>query len=450
MTEVILAMTLEGGIGYNGKLPWYYKEELEIFNAKTMGKILVMGRKTMQNLPKFEKFNRHFICITRDPMIANTESWNIQPDTILTPETINFSSGNHMIAGGADIYEMAFDTPNLVQKVHLSIIKEKYKCDTYFNIDLLDDFVITETKEYDNFFHYVLEPTNHGERQYLHLIEDILCEGDRRQGRNGFITSIFKNDMTFDLRNGFPLLTTKKMFLRGILEEFLFFIKGETDSNILTEKKVYIWSKNTSKAFLDEKKLPYQEGVMGPMYGYQWRYYNATYKVDKNGYPLKTEEGIDQIANVISMIKNDPTSRRIMLTVYNPCQVKEGVLYPCHSIIIQFYVSGNMLDMFCYNRSQDVGLGVPFNIASSSLLLMIIAKITNKIPRYFHMTMGDTHIYQEHEEALKDQMIRIPYKFPKLIIPNIKNLDDLNQVTEANFKLVDYNYHPKIHMEMKA
>ena len=143
---------------------------------------------------------------------------------------------------------------------------------------------------------------------------------------------------------------------------------------------------------------------MGPMYGYQWRFFNAPYSVDVNGLPFQPKGGIDQLKNIIHLIRNEPDSRRILMTAYNPSQAEQGVLYPCHSIIIQFNVQDTFLDMFCYNRSQDVGLGVPFNIASSSLLLMTVAKLTNKIPRKFYMTMGDTHIYKDHIEPLKQQM----------------------------------------------
>jgi thymidylate synthase len=278
-----------------------------------------------------------------------------------------------------------------------------------------------------------------------------MVSGDRRDSRNGDTFSLFKNDMKFDLRNGFPLITTKRMFFRGIVEEFLFFIRGETDSSKLSQKKITIWEKNTSKDFIASMGLPYATGVMGPMYGYQWRFFNSPYLFDAFGKPLKkVEGGIDQLANVINLINTDPTSRRILLTSYNPSQANLGVLYPCHSIIIQFYVEDAYLDMFCYNRSQDSFLGVPFNIASSSLLLMVIAKITNKIPRFLYITMGDTHIYSSHTQEVEKILTRMPYAFPIVTIPEIKTLEQLTELTSNDFVLSNYNYHPSIKVEMVA
>jgi dihydrofolate reductase/thymidylate synthase len=264
--------------------------------------------------------------------------------------------------------------------------------------------------------------------------------------------------MKFDLRNGFPLLTTKKMFLRGIIEEFLFFLRGDTDSTILSEKGIRIWEKNTSDEFISSLGLPYAKGVMGPMYGYQWRFYNAEYTL-ANGRPTNKQginkeginkEGIDQLADVVHLIKNDPTSRRILMTTYNPEQASLGVLYPCHSITIQFYVQNEFLDMFCYNRSQDFFLGVPFNIAPSSLLLMIVAKLTNKTPRFFYITMGDSHIYSEHISQVEMQIKRMPFAFPTLQIPDIKELKEIDSLTAKDFILSDYKFHSQIQAEMIA
>ena len=298
------------------------------------------------------------------------------------------------------------------------------------------------------FTHYILERTEHGERQYLELMEKILLNGIWKTGRNGLTIGSFKNDFTFNLQNGFPLLTTKKMFLRGILEEFIFFINGETDSTILSEKNVKIWEGNTTREFIESRNLNYAQGVMGPMYGYQWRFYNAPYKVDESGKPIPSEGGVDQLANVVELIKNDPNSRRILLTSYNPCQSEEGVLYPCHSITIQFYVEDDYLDMFCYNRSQDLALGIPFNIASSSLLLTVVAKLTRKQPRFLHMTMGDTHIYDNHVLDINFQLDRRPYKFPTLSIPELNGVEELKQLSASDFILSNYIYHPSIKMNM--
>jgi dihydrofolate reductase/thymidylate synthase len=452
MTEVIIAMDQQGGIGYKGQLPWSIKEELQIFHEKTLGKYIVMGRVTAESIPKL--YRRHIICMTKQKKL-NTSLWLNTPKNIISNllEITQFENWENqiMIAGGADIYHEAFKTSiknthqtDLVQKVHLSIINKTYNCDTFFDKSLLRNFVITEKTDYEKFTHYVLKRTVNGEGQYLELIDSILNSGNKKIGRNGQTLGIFKNDFTFNLLEGFPLLTTKKMFMRGIIEEFIFFINGRTDSTELSEKGVRIWEGNTSSEFIKNRGLEYAKGVMGPMYGYQWRFYNAEYRVDENGRPTQPQGGFDQLATVINLIKNDPNSRRILLTAYNPAQAEQGVLYPCHSITVQFYVFEDYLDMFCYNRSNDVFHGIPFNIASSALLLTLIAKLSNKIPRFFHMTMGDTHIYEEHIEKVQEQLNRIPYKFPNIKILNITTLNDLETLKAEDFILSDYQCHPSI------
>ena len=283
---------------------------------------------------------------------------------------------------------------------------------------------------------------NREELQYLNLLEKVNKNGNLVHGRNGYVKNNFCNHLKFDLRNGFPLLTTKKMFIRGIVEELLFFIRGQTDTKILEKKNVNIWKGNTSEEFLLKMNLPYTTGLMGPMYGYQWRSFGATYnKINGENITL----GFDQIPDLIYNIKNDPYSRRHLLTDYNPVQASEGVLFPCHSIIIQFFVDGSYLDMFCYNRSSDLFLGLPFNIASSSLFLTIIAKMTNLTPRFFNLSLGDCHIYEQHASAVETQLKRAPTPFPKMVV---KDFVCLEQLTFAHFMLEGYNPQEAIKAEM--
>jgi thymidylate synthase len=449
MTQLIVAMTKNGGIGKGNRLPWHLKDELAIFKEKTIGKTLLMGRITATSIPKLE--NRSVAVISRN--LNQDYSFYKHPPAMVTTKLSDvgdiFGWENVFIAGGSQIYKLALKEDDLVQKIHLSIIKKDYVCDTFFDMDLLHNFVVIEKTDYEEFTHYVLErTTSYGERQYLNLVSNILRNGMKKVGRNGATLSIFKNDMTYDLRSGFPLLTTKKMFLRGILEEFIFFLKGKTDSSELSDKKVRIWEGNTTEEFIRNRGLYYAQGVMGPMYGYQWRFFNADYNLDVNGRPLSPSGGVDQLANVVELIKTDPDSRRILMTAYNPEQAEQGVLYPCHSITIQFYVDEDFLDMFCYNRSNDAFHGIPFNIASSSLLLMVVAKLTEKIPRFFHMTMGDTHIYSEHLKHVEEQITRIPFRFPTLKIPDIQTLEDLENLQSSDFILSGYQCYSAIKAEM--
>ena len=288
------------------------------------------------------------------------------------------------------------------------------------------------------------------ETNYLTLLSDVFNNGNLQIGRNGNTKSMFGKTLDFDLRLGFPLLTTKNMFFRGIFEELLFFIKGETDSKLLEEKKIHIWNGNTNRQFLDSTgKSNRKEGIMGPMYGYQWRHFNSEY--DETTSKPKNSHSFDQLEKVIKKIREEPQSRRILLTDYNPLQADEGVLYPCHSIIIQFYVNNGYLDMFCYNRSSDLFHGLPFNIASSSLLLFLIAKITDLIPRKFILSLGDCHIYEEHFEAVKEQLLRTPYDFPQIEIDEKIKLNELNDIEKLKFSdiiLTNYTSHPSIKAKM--
>ena len=234
------------------------------------------------------------------------------------------------------------------------------------------------------------------------------------------------------------------MFWKGIVEELLFFLRGDTNSKKLDEKGVKIWNPNTTREFLDNLGLTdYQEGEMGPMYGYQWRNFNKPYKKEGNGY--------DQLATCIELIKNNPTNRRILMTTFNPLQLNESVLAPCHSIVIQFYVNNDRLSCHMYQRSADTFLGLPFNIASTSLLTYIMAKVTNLKPGEVIISLGDTHLYDDHVEAALKQLDRTPMEFPKLnILKELNNLDDIENLTLTDFELVNYQSHPGIKAAMIA
>lgn len=463
--ELIVAMDSHHGIGYNGGIPWSCSEDLRHFHDITLNRTIIVGRKTAESLPTLKK--RRVLCLTRGS--PDSTSW---ANDILFIHSLNDDNNLHeiekkdmvIIAGGAEVYRTALKTGR-VRRVYRTLIKGKFESDTYFDPAWLHGFIITEEKVSPTTgnIYQVLDPTDEfldlsiperlrpgTEYQYLDMLKDVLELGVSREGRNGGTRSLFLNTMKFDLRVGFPLLTTKKMFLRGILEEFLFFLRGDTDSTSLSEARVRIWEGNTSKEFLADRGLPYATGVMGPMYGYQWRHFNSPYILDDNGKPLPPSGGIDQLARVIDLIKKDPNSRRILMTSYNPSQAAEGVLYPCHSIIIQFYVQDEYLDMSCYNRSQDLFLGVPYNIASSALLLSVVAKLTSKTPRYFSMILGDTHLYNSHLEQAQTQISNIPYTPPQIEIPDINDIADIPKLKAQDFKVRNYHSHKTIRGVMVA
>jgi thymidylate synthase len=294
------------------------------------------------------------------------------------------------------------------------------------------------------------EQKNTTDLQYLQLIKDILKDGDRRETRNGITRSIFGTQMRFNLRDGnMPLLTTKRVPWKTVLRELLWFISGDTSNKTLNEKKVNIWNANSTRDFLDSRGLnSYPEGTLGPVYGHQWRSFNAEYKgaIDPLEYRGK---GVDQLQDVIDNIKRDPMSRRHIVSAWNPCQLSEMALPPCH-VLFQFYVSNGELSCQLYQRSGDVGLGVPFNITSYSFLTYMIANVCGLKPGEFVYVLGDAHIYEEHIAVLEEQLKREPYKEPRLNILVESGTKTIDEFEESDFEIKDYKFHKKIRMEMKA
>jgi len=284
----------------------------------------------------------------------------------------------------------------------------------------------------------------HEEYEYLDLIRKIIAEGSTRGDRTGTGTvSIFGAQMRFNLRESFPLLTTKRVFWRGLAEELVWFISGSTNANELSAKKINIWDGNGSKEFLTNMGLGHREaGDLGPVYGFQWRHFGAEYKDMHTDY---TGQGVDQLAEVINQIKTNPNSRRIIMSAWNPTDLKEMALPPCHAMC-QFYVDNGELSCQLYQRSGDMGLGVPFNIASYALLTVMIAHVCDLKPGDFVHSLGDAHVYSNHIEPLKIQIERTPTAFPTLNIKRkITSIDDFKF---EDFELVGYKPQAKIAMEM--
>lgn len=292
-----------------------------------------------------------------------------------------------------------------------------------------------------------LDGEKHDENQYISLISDILLHGEEIVGRNGTTKAVFGAAMVFNLEDGtLPLLTTKKVAWKTCLKELLWFIKGCTDNDVLRKQKVKIWDGNASREFLDSRGLNHlEEGDLGPVYGHQWRHFNAEYKTRHDDYSGK---GVDQLQYVIDQLK-DPekrSSRRIIMSAWNPCQLNEMALPPCH-VLCQFNVIGDKLSCSLYQRSGDVGLGVPFNIASYSFLTHLLAKHCGLQAHEFVYYLGNTHIYDDHYKPLEEQILKKPYPFPKITINTKK--DDINDYVLEDFIVKDYKHHEVIKMEMR-
>lgn len=284
---------------------------------------------------------------------------------------------------------------------------------------------------------------NREELEYLKLMNKI-SKYSVSQSRNSEVLSSFGERMIFDLSNGFPLLTSKKMGYKTILRELLWFINGSTDNNKLNDVNVHIWDKNASSEFMKTRGLNYSEGDLGPVYGFQWRHFGAEYKNKDTDYK---NEGIDQLKYVIDTIKNDPTSRRIIMNSWNPCDLDKMALPPCH-VMCQFNIdqSNNKLDCQLYQRSGDMFLGIPFNIASYSFLTHIIAHLTGYIPGKFIHIIGDAHIYTSHLSAITEQLRNPTHKFPTLTIS--KDLQDIDNIQEQYFTIDNYISNKRIHADM--
>ena len=288
----------------------------------------------------------------------------------------------------------------------------------------------------------------HQEQQYLDLIKNILDNGTWEEGRNGRTKSIFGNMMRFDLTNGkIPILTTKKTAWKTCLKELLWFIRGETDNKLLQDQGVHIWDGNTTREFLDSRGLSYREGLIGPGYGFQWRNFNASYDAETGS---SSEKGIDQLQQIIDALK-DPaqrTSRRLVMTAWNPCQLNEMALPPCH-ILCQFNVhDGNKLSCCMFQRSSDFFLGIPFNVASYSLLTHLIAKHCGLEAYEFVHFMGNCHIYENAIDACKLQITREPYPFPTVSIKQVR--ENINDYIVDDFVLENYQSHDAIKVAMVA
>lgn len=277
--------------------------------------------------------------------------------------------------------------------------------------------------------------SNEEELKYLQLMEHILKNGNDQPDRTGVGTkSVFGTQLKFSLKNNvLPILTTKKMFFRGAIEETLFFIRGETNTKKLEEKGVNIWKPNTSRTFLDSRGLfEYPEGEMGPMYGSLWRSFN----------------GVDQLKNALHLLKTDPNSRRIMITAYDPSLLYRSVLAPCH-FFQEYYVHNGKLSCQWHQRSVDYGIGLGFNIISYGVLTHLMAKASGLEAEELIFVGGNTHIYNNYLNQAKEQISRQPYPFPKINIKkNVSSIEDMENLCFEDFEIIDYQYHPAIKAEM--
>jgi dihydrofolate reductase / thymidylate synthase len=487
-------------IGIDDELPYHIQDDFNWFQEKTLHNIVVMGYNTWKSLPKKPLKNRYNIVIsnnhldelgTKHPQPHKTFSsfeefidaipnnigphddhsramekfgFSISPQDQkyqgFTNETLDLKDDPDIfIIGGSSLYQQAiqsdivdsiFETrttssylfsdksklvyanfkidPNLYGKTYFRPMKTVGKI--YYK---KEDPRIKTMLEYSFNVYKKQQKINQDEMQYLSLLNNIYNNGSKRKTRNGEVISSFSEKMTFDLRNGFPLLTSKKIGWKTVLRELLWFIRGSTNNKELQGKNVHIWDGNASKEYLQSRGLDYEEGDLGPIYGYQWRNFGGEY----HGISSENGRGVDQIKYMIDLIQNDPSSRRIIMSAWNPSDLDKMALPPCH-ILFQIYVDGDYIDGQLYQRSGDMFLGVPFNIASYSFFLHIIGKLTKKTPRFLYHVLGDAHIYSLHYKAIEQQLIHDTRPFPSLIVSD--QLTDIDSIDESYFNIENYNH----------
>jgi dihydrofolate reductase / thymidylate synthase len=473
---IVFATDMGGLFGLSGALPWKNSDDLKHFNRVTSDSfqtpILLMGRNTFQSLPKKLEGRQHVV-LSSSTTVEGADAVVSSIDEVLTNEAFQdkmvFAIGGKHLIEDLWFKHRAHIDSIYYTKIHqnTSVSPTDSDAAVYISESMLEGIMahVTAEKRVNDatFYKIVLHP--HEEYQYLNLLDNCLKHGSVRKTRNATTHSSFNSTIQFDLKRGFPLLTTKKVFMRGIFEELMFFMKGQTDSKLLEDKGVNIWKPNTTKEFISSCGLSYEEGDMGPMYGWNWKHFGATYVDKSTDYIGK---GYDQIAYVLDLLKHDPFSRRILMTTYDPSNARKGVLYPCHSIVIQFYVKEvddkYFVSMTMYQRSVDLACGLPFNIASNALLLHLICEVLNAqgssddgtavaaahkyVPDILYIVLGDIHIYEQHVMNVKEQLTRTPHPFPTLHFKHMHS--SIESYVFEDIEIVEYVCHPPIKYTMVA
>ena len=496
-------MSREGGIGFEGNLPWDLVEEKQLFARLTKEvsdpsrqNAVIMGRRTWMSLPSRVKPlpGRLNVVLTTNEDISSVRKEYLIPQDVIVVNTLwsalvvlgapNLRSRieNIHIIGGIKLYEEAL-SKGWLSKLHLTFVDSTAPCDVHLENDWLSTqnkqplafttlrghrYQCVETKnvaeesgiswEYMSWRGVdlpeqpVLKPCkeevnptiiNDADTSYLSLITQVFHNGNYKIDRTTVSSlSFFGTQHRYDLSRSFPLLTTKRVFWRGVVEELLWFIRGSTDSKLLAAKGVHIWDGNGSRAALDALGFSErEEGDLGQVYGFQWRHFGAKYATCHDDYQ---GEGYDQLAAIRQGLKENPHDRRLILSAWNPPALKDMALPPCH-VLAQFYVIDGCLSCQMYQRSADIGLGVPFNISSYALLTCILAADAGLQPGEFIHVLGDAHIYVNHLEGLVKQLENDIRALPTL---EIAPFDDIEALTIDHFILKDYTPHKKISMQM--
>lgn len=453
MYSIIFCRDSENGFSCKNDLPWLkndrYMYDMINFKNLTMGtgnNIVIMGRKTWESIKDKPLKKRLNIVITKShipkPVITFSSVNDCHTWLNAHDEYKKWWKHERWVIGGKMLFDEYYEK-NLIWRSVITTLKKSFNCDNQIDASKYSKKLTLSKmdihKHLDINTYYV---NNDGEQLYLDLLQDILQNGSIVQNRTSVDTiSIFGTQLKFSLLSegdqiSFPILTTKDMFFKGVVEELLWFIRGETNSKILENKGVNIWKQNSSRKTLDELGLNYPEGENGPIYGKQWRKWEGP-----NG------KIHDQLSNVIHSLKTNPFSRRHIISAWNVADLHKMSLPPCH-VLYQFYVKHiegkKYLSCSMYQRSADCFLGLPFNIASVALFTIMIAKEVNMIPENIIISIGDAHIYMNHIKQVKEQLNRKPLKFPTIEFSRKK----IDEYKFSDFQLINYFRYPRIKAKM--
>ena len=464
----MLFVKKNNGIGFQNDLPWKLSGDLKYFKEITTRElngtqnVVVMGRKTWESLPKKPLPNRINVVLSKNRDETFIRSINKHNSTFVvdslskvldTFSLIPNIKSNIFVIGGAEIYNTLIES-NLCSNMYITEIYNEFECDTFFPEYNKDNFTLTSVsgfkeengihyrhKVFKNKLYWTQNDTpwvNTEEMQYIDCMRDILDNGIETSDRTAVGTlSVFGTQFKYNLEDTFPALTTKRIFMKGIFEELMLYLSGKTDNGILNEKNIHIWDGNTTRDFLDKRGLShYPIGDMGETYGFNFRHFGAEYKTCKEDY---TGQGVDQLENVLHLIKNDPNSRRIIINLWNAKTLCNAALPAC-LCMYQFYVNtrDRKLNLQIYIRSSDFFLANNWNACTGALLVHMICGLEDidLTPGILTVVTGDTHIYKNHLDQVNTNLERTPKPFPKLVLQN--TYKTLQEYKYQDIKLIDY------------
>jgi thymidylate synthase len=452
-------------VGWGDKGPWDNPEYMDYFDKLTMGGIVIMGRKTFSSLPDglrplpgrinivlSNAYGQYRTLQSENLVFTNMYYVNSK----ILPEN---PSKQVWIVGGADVYANLYNQCTRIYMMMLDKVFPNVSA-TFASVPPsfeLVDYSEKHRSEYEGCDYrllrydrnFVSQCLNH-ESQYLRMLRDIIDQGNTRTDRTNVGTiGSFGGQQKYDVSMYLPILTTKLVPIKMIIKELLWFMRGDTDVKNLQKQGVHIWDGNSSEEFLRKRGLPYKEGDIGPGYGFQWRHFGADYVDCSTDYG---QQGVDQIAYVLDLLKNDPFSRRILLSAWNPTCLDDMALPPCH-VLFQLYVTedadGNRyLSGHLYQRSQDYFLAANYNLVSYTVLLYILAKKVGYFPKEMIVSWGDVHVYSNHVEQARTQLTRQPLPQPILELDDSIADKDINDITIDDFELIAYHHAPPIKASM--